>query len=273
MDNMHQYQIVDSYLLSILSLSFFFLFIYLKFDAAWSKNTCLVALAIVWIILELLALILFSLQMSGAIKESWSPQGSMYAILITLSLWGIGTLQVLAVIFPIGNGFDLDIWAMCAVAFECIEVIIVVALIFVPQVKVHSEIACVLPPLTSQVVTIAIMYRTSCGIQRHGIPRRTAVHHIWAGLAVIIISMVLAGLSASGKYPSLGFLQGILFMESSVMGLRPAEQKRRNRGLANGHLGIPLTSHTPPDSTSSLNDDICRPASSYTSFNSRPSPC
>lgn len=94
MDNMHQYQIVDSYLLSILSLSFFFLFIYLKFDAAWSKNTCLVALAIVWIILELLALILFSLQMSGAIKESWSPQGSMYAILITLSLWGIGTLQV-----------------------------------------------------------------------------------------------------------------------------------------------------------------------------------
>ncbi|WKT54343.1 hypothetical protein QSH57_004927 [Fusarium oxysporum f. sp. vasinfectum] len=73
--------------------------------------------------------------MSGAIKESWSPQGSMYAILITLSLWGIGTLQVLAVIFPIGNGFDLDIWAMCAVAFECIEVIIVVALIFVPQVK------------------------------------------------------------------------------------------------------------------------------------------
>jgi hypothetical protein len=85
--------------------------------------------------------------------------------------------------------------------------------------------------------------------------------------------MVLAGLSASRKYPSLGFLQGILFMESSVMGLRPAEQKRRNWGLANGHLGIPLTSHTPPDSTSSLSDDICRPVSSYTSFNSRPSPC
>ncbi|QKD57635.2 uncharacterized protein FOBCDRAFT_139536 [Fusarium oxysporum Fo47] len=272
MDNMHQYQIIDSYLLSILSLSFFFLFIYLKFDAAWSKNTCLVALAIVWIILELLALILFSLQMSGVVKDSWSPQGTMYAILITLSLWGIGTLQVLAVIFPIGKGFDLEIWVMCAVAFECIEVIIVVALIFVPQVKVHSEFACILPPLTSQVVTIAIMYRT-CGIQRHSIPRRTAVHHFWAGLAVIIISMVLAGLSASRKYPSLGFLQGILFMESSVMGLRPAEQKRRNWGLANGHLGIPLTSHTPPDSTSSLSDDICRPVSSYTSFNSRPSPC
>ncbi|KAI8401393.1 hypothetical protein FOFC_18262 [Fusarium oxysporum] len=211
--------------------------------------------------------------MSGVVKDSWSPRGTMYAILITLSLWGIGTLQVLAVIFPIGKGFDLEIWVMCAVAFECIEVIIVVALIFVPQVKVHSEFACILPPLTSQVVTIAIMYRTSCGIQRHSIPRRTAVHHFWAGLAVIIISMVLAGLSASRKYPSLGFLQGILFMESSVMGLRPAEQKRRNWGLANGHLGIPLTSHTPPDSTSSLSDDICRPASSYTSFNSRPSPC
>jgi hypothetical protein len=94
MDNMHQDQIVDTYLLSIIPLSFIFLFIYLKFDAAWSKNTCLVALAIVWIILELLALIPFSLQMSGAIKESWSPQGSMYGILITLSLWGIGTLQV-----------------------------------------------------------------------------------------------------------------------------------------------------------------------------------
>ncbi|SPJ83506.1 uncharacterized protein FTOL_10090 [Fusarium torulosum] len=273
MDNMDQYQIVDTYLLSIISLSFIFLFIYLKFDAAWSKNTCLVALAIVWIILELLAFILLSLQMSGAIKLPGSPLGSMCEVLITLSLWGIGTLQILAVIFPIGNGADLEMWAMYAVAFECIEVIIVVALIFVPQVTVHSEIACVVPPLTSQVITIAILYRASRGIQGHSTPRRTAVHHIWAGLAVIIISMVLAVLSASGKYPSLGFFQGILYMESSVMGLRPAEQERLNRGLANRHPGIPLTSHTPPDSTSSLHDNICRPASYYTSFTPRRSPC
>jgi hypothetical protein len=183
------------------------------------------------------------------------------------------SIQILAVIFPIGNGADLEMWAMYAVAFECIEVIIVVALIFIPQVTVHSEIACVVPPLTSQVITIAILYRASRGIQGHSTPRRTAVHHIWAGLAVIIISMVLAVLSASGKYPSLGFFQGILYMESSVMGLRPAEQERLNRGHANGHPGIPLTSHTPPDSTSSLNDDICRPASSYTSFTPHRSPC
>jgi hypothetical protein len=94
MDNMDQYQIVDTYLLSIISLSFIFLFIYLKFDAAWSKNTCLMALAIVWIILELLAFILLSLQMSKAIKLPRPPLGSMCEVLITLSLWGIGTLQV-----------------------------------------------------------------------------------------------------------------------------------------------------------------------------------
>ncbi|KAJ0129021.1 Uncharacterized protein HZ326_27876 [Fusarium oxysporum f. sp. albedinis] len=117
MDNMHQYQIIDSYLLSIISLSFF-LFIYLKFDAAWSKNTCLVALAIVWIILELLALILFSLQMSGVVKDSWSPQGTMYAILITLSLWGIGTLQFVR--FYIYFSLSRPDWAYyIPLSFQC----------------------------------------------------------------------------------------------------------------------------------------------------------
>ncbi|OBS20575.1 hypothetical protein FPOA_06932 [Fusarium poae] len=263
---MDQFQVADAYLLSLLSFFCILLFIYVKFDGAWSRNKCLVALTIVWIIAELLALIVFSLQMSGVIKVPWFATSSMYETLVTLSLWGIGTLQVLAVIFPIGTGTYLEALAIYVAALECIEVIIVVILIFIPQITVLSEIACIISPLTSQVMTMAVMYHASRGIGEHSTPKRTVIHHLWIGLAITVISMIVAVLSTNERYPRLVFIQGILYTTSSIMGFRPAERADRQPD-------IPLASIASPNSTSSLTPGICRPSSSYARNSSRSSLC
>ncbi|KAH7191091.1 hypothetical protein DER44DRAFT_844494 [Fusarium oxysporum] len=270
---MDQFQVADAYLLSLFSFFCILLFIYVKFDAAWSRKKCLVALTIVWIIAELLALIVFSLQVSGVIKVPWSPTSSMYQVLVTLSLWGIGTLQVLAVIFPIGTGTYLEVLAIYVAALECIEVIIVVILIFIPRITVPSEITCIMSPLTSQIMTMAIMYRASRGVGEGSTPRRTVIHHFWIGLAITIISMFVAVLSTNEKYPRLVFIQGILYTTNSIMGFRPSERERLSLGHAGRQPDIPLASNASPNSTSSLTPGICRPGSSYARFSSRSSLC
>jgi hypothetical protein len=77
------------------------------------------------------------------------------------------------------------------------------------------------------------------------------VHYIWVGLAVILISTVMAVLSATGVYQRLALIHGLPYTESSIMGLRSAEQERPNPPSADGRSGIPLTSSALPDSESS----------------------
>ncbi|KAH7231738.1 uncharacterized protein BKA55DRAFT_713438, partial [Fusarium redolens] len=96
---------------------------------------------------------------------------------------------------------------------------------------VHIEIAYDVPPLTSQVVTMAIMYRAFHGIKRYNAPSCTFIHCIWAGLAVIIISMVVVVLSATAVYPSCTHPWPSLHGKLNY-GLRSAKHVRPNLGSA-----------------------------------------
>lgn len=164
-------------------------------------------------------------------------------------------------------------WATYVVIVECIEVVVIVTLIILPQIRVYIEIAYIVTPFTSQVTTMGIMYYASLGIRGQRAPKRIVVHYVWVGLAVIIISTVVAVLSATGVYQSLALIHGLLYMESSIMGFRSAEQERLNPPSADGRLGIPLTSHSLLGSKSSLTHGVSRPTSSYTRSNPHYSPC
>lgn len=164
-------------------------------------------------------------------------------------------------------------WAAYAVIAECIEVIIIVILLFLPQVTVYVEIAYIVTPLTSQVTTMGTMYYASRGIRGQRAPRRTVIHHIWVGLAVIIISMVVVILSATGVYPSLALIHGLVYTEGSIMGLRSADQAQPNPRSADGHSGIPLASNALLGSKSSFTQGISRPTSAYSRNTPQYSPC
>jgi hypothetical protein len=278
--------------MSTLSLFCVFLFICIKFNAAWSRKRYLKFLTAAWIALELLALTIFALGTNEKIKLSWFPVDSMYGVLMTLSLWGTATLQVsqesvacdalvlrqcfiqvIAVIYPLGIDSPLGMWVKYAVIAECIEVLIIVTLIFLPQVTVYVEIVYIVTPFTSQVTTMGIMYYASRRIRGQSASRRTVIHFMWVGLAVLVISTVLVVLSATGVYRSLALMHGLLYTESSIMGLRSAREVRPSPPSADGRSGIPLTSNGLLDSNSSLTHGISRPTSSYTRSTLHYCPC
>jgi hypothetical protein len=70
------------------------------------------------------------------------------------------------------------------------------------------------------------MYYASRVIRGHRARKRIVIHYIWVGLTVIFSSTVVAVLSATGVYWSLPLIQGLLYRESSIMGLPSAEQER-----------------------------------------------
>jgi hypothetical protein len=91
---MEKDQIADLSITSIISLSFVISFLYVRFDALKSTSKYFVALLIAWVVLELLAFVLVALQVNEAIDLPSYMSGSLYDILVLVSLWGIGTIQV-----------------------------------------------------------------------------------------------------------------------------------------------------------------------------------
>lgn len=94
MDHLSRHQIADAYLVAILSMACVCLFIALKFHHSWSREAWLVFLIGGWIMLELIALILFSLEDSQQAKLPRVLSSSIYLILAIMSLWGVAIVQV-----------------------------------------------------------------------------------------------------------------------------------------------------------------------------------
>jgi hypothetical protein len=94
MDGLTTYQRGDTYLLSAISISCVCLFIGVKFNASWWREKYLKGLLVIWGVLEVAVLILFSLENSERIKLPWVLARSVHKLLVAVSLWGIATTQV-----------------------------------------------------------------------------------------------------------------------------------------------------------------------------------
>ena len=95
MDHLSQrYQITDICLLSALSTFSVCLFVFLKFKATWSRENYLKGIMIIWAVLEMASLIMFSLIIFGKLRFAWFPEKSVHNLLGIVSLWGIAMIQV-----------------------------------------------------------------------------------------------------------------------------------------------------------------------------------
>ncbi|CAH0055878.1 unnamed protein product [Clonostachys solani] len=185
MDHLSRHQIADAYLVAILSMACVCLFIALKFHHSWSREAWLVFLIGGWIMLELIALILFSLEVSQKAKLPRVLSSSIYLILAIMSLWGVAIVQIVAITYTFAVIVKKDWLWKCLVVLECIEVILVVILALVPNVLAPLELAYI-APITCQIVTLGVLYLASRGVP---FERNRMINHLSVlGLCVILIS-------------------------------------------------------------------------------------
>ncbi|CAI6091148.1 unnamed protein product [Clonostachys chloroleuca] len=102
MDHLSRYQIADAYFTTLFSMS----------REAW-----LVFLIGGWIMLELIALILFFLEDSQQVKPPRVLSSSIYFILAIISLWGVAIIQIVAIAYTI---IKKDWLWKCLIVLECI---------------------------------------------------------------------------------------------------------------------------------------------------------
>jgi hypothetical protein len=62
---------IDTFFVSVLSLTVLFLFTFIKYKDVWPQNKYWILYVVFWIVLELAALILLSLQTSGLVRPVW----------------------------------------------------------------------------------------------------------------------------------------------------------------------------------------------------------
>ncbi|RSL53936.1 hypothetical protein CEP51_014798 [Fusarium floridanum] len=150
-----------------------------------------------------------------------------------------------------------------------IEVSFIVALMLVPPVTVHIEIAYVVTPFTSQISTIVMMihhfFRRTPG---QNTPRPRVSGSIWVSLVMIVISIVAVVLSVTGLCQSAPMIHGILYAREPITALLSAKQAKPSPPPPDTHPEIPLALDALPNSTSSLTHGTSRPTSSDT----RPAP-
>lgn len=94
MDPLCQYRVTDIYLTAALSIAAVSLFVCLKPRAPWSEERYLRALVLGWALLQIVALILSSIQDSNKVEFPQAIAVSIHVILATISLWGIAIVQV-----------------------------------------------------------------------------------------------------------------------------------------------------------------------------------
>ncbi|CAI6089424.1 unnamed protein product, partial [Clonostachys chloroleuca] len=191
MDHIPLYQATDAYLTTSLSLVCVCLFVSLKFRHPWSRETWFVYLIEGWIMLELTALILFSLEYSRRVRLPQVLSSSTYIIVAIISLWGIALLQ----------------WKWLLV-LECIEVVLAVILVMMPNIPAPLELAC-MTTFTSQVASIGVLFLASRVMLSE---KRIADHSLVLGLLVILVSAVVLGLSLIGFLASAAWPQLLLNM-------------------------------------------------------------
>jgi hypothetical protein len=152
---------------------------------------------------------------------------------------------------------------------QCFEVLVIV-LLLIAHLPVYIEIAYVIAPFTSQTAIIVTMMCHASHVvpgQRRSRPR--APGQTWVGLAIIIISIIVAVLSTTRVYQSLALIHIFLYAQFPVVVL--LEYVKQNLPSTDTRLETPLAAL--PNSTSSLTHGTSRPTSSGTHPAPHYSPC
>ncbi|KAH6869574.1 hypothetical protein B0T10DRAFT_523635 [Thelonectria olida] len=229
MDGLTKYQRGDAYLLSALSIFCVCLFIGVKFNALWWREKYLKGLLAAWGVLELAVLILFSLENSRGIKLPWVLARSVHNLLVTMSLWGIATTQVTAIIYVFARAVGQEAWWICTATLECIEVLSIVVFSLVRGDSTPIEVAYVIP-LTSQVATVLVtaytLYMIPSKKSSNQAPWHMVIHSMGISVVVIAASATAIALSATGNLSNWVWPHGILFMINSIVGYRPPESRQ-----------------------------------------------
>ncbi|CAI6101435.1 unnamed protein product, partial [Clonostachys chloroleuca] len=208
MGRISQHQITDAYLMTSLSLVCVCLFVSLKFRQPWSREAWFVYLIGGWIMLELIALILFSLEYRQQVRLPQVLSSSIYIILAIISLWGVAILQVIAIIYTFTIIINKEGWWKWLLVVEYIEVILAIILVMIPNTPAPLELAY-MTPFTSQVAAIGVLFLASRGMSSE---KRIADHLLLLSLFIILASASVLGLSLAGCYTRLVFPQWLLYM-------------------------------------------------------------
>ncbi|KAL6351828.1 hypothetical protein LRP88_14879 [Fusarium phalaenopsidis] len=213
MDGLTTYQRGDIYLLSAISTFCVCLFIGVKYNALWWREKYLKGLLATWGVLEVAVLILFSLENSGKIKLPWVLARSVHTLLVAVSLWGIATTQIAAIIHVFARAIEREEWWICTAILECVEVVLIFVFVLVRGDSIPVEVVYVIP-LTSQVATVLVTAYTLYVFQSekssNQAPWHMVIHSMGIGVAVIAAFATAIALSTTGNLLSLVWSHGIL---------------------------------------------------------------
>ncbi|KAM5357023.1 hypothetical protein ACJZ2D_016696 [Fusarium nematophilum] len=261
MDLLSRSQITEAYLMSSLTLFCVCLFVFVKFNHSWSREPYLVCLICGWVLLDLAALTLFSLEHSkrGRLPELLSR--SLYTVLGTMSMWGVVIIQIIAIIYPFFIAARKESWLKCITILECVEAMLIVILATAPEISTPIELAYI-APFTSQAAAIGVMLFASGGIPSERVPKHMADHLLFLGLLLMLVSVLVLGLSLAGYYERLVFPQWLLYMTISTVGYRLPESAHPGPYQTEGdsEIGLHRSGHSSlsrslPDNPTSPNLD------------------
>ncbi|CAI6082997.1 unnamed protein product, partial [Clonostachys chloroleuca] len=177
-----------------------------------------------WLLLELIALVLLSVEHGQQVKLPLALSSSIHIILATVSLWGVAIIQIVAIIFTFTVIIKEECWWKWLIVLECIEVLVVVILAMIPNIPAPLELAYI-APFTSQVATVGILFLASREISFE--IKRIVDHLLLLGFFIILTSATVLGHSLASYYTRLKLTQWLLYMAISTVGYRLPESSRR----------------------------------------------
>ncbi|KAF4470070.1 hypothetical protein FALBO_3029 [Fusarium albosuccineum] len=257
MDHLSRNQITETYLMSGLSLFCVLLFVFIKSNLSWWQEKYLRSLMAGWVLLDLVALILFAVQHSQRTQLLGALSGSLHIILDTISMWGVAIIQIPGIIYLLAVPIKIEAWVKWIAILECAAVTSIVIVALVPGIPTPRELAYIVP-FTSQAAVVGLVFYESSVVKR--VPKTMTDHLLFLGLFLIAVSTVLLMLSLAGRYERLMFPQWLLYMTISTISYRLPEYSHQSPDPVDGDLEIelrpasqPTFSHSPTEDSTSPN--------------------
>ncbi|EEU33804.1 uncharacterized protein NECHADRAFT_89120 [Fusarium vanettenii 77-13-4] len=251
MQSLTRNQVTETYLTSGSSLFSVCLFAFLKRKHLRSRKVSLVWFMMVWGLLEIVALILFSIEHSRPGNFPKFLAGAIPTILDTISFWGAAIVQIIAIIYPFAAGIGKGSWLKWLIILECLEITGITILAMVSRTPPPLQLDNV-APFTSQAAAIGSILLASRKLLSKGGPKQTADFLLGLTLLLMLVSALLLGLSLAGYYTASKFLQWFLYIMSSALGYRLAETEYGKSRRTGGNSDLEMN----PSRQPGLNDSV-----------------
>ncbi|RMJ00580.1 hypothetical protein CDV36_015869 [Fusarium kuroshium] len=251
MNNLTTDQVTEAYLTSGISLFSVYLFAFLKRKHLRSRKISLVRFMGLWSLLEIAALILFSVEHNRPGKLPEFLVGSISTVLDVMSFWGAAIVQIIAIIYPFALGAGKESWLKWPIILECLEITVIIVFAIVSRNPTPPQLANV-APFTSQAAAVGSILFASLRLLSNGVPKQTTDFLLGLTLLLMFVSALLLGLSLAGYYTASKFLQWFLYIMSSALGYRLAETEHGKPRRTGGDSELEMNSSRQP----SLNDSV-----------------